>query len=161
MGKQPGYSSFDLTAGVGRDRWSVELFIENAFDKRGEVVRLRRLRAERVHADQRAVDQAAHHRPSVRAEVLAIPGSGEHIGQRLLRPVGALARKSWPRKAATVAAICAWMTVGAALRSPSAFVSGPITAIQMFSEPFCSSPCSFHSVSPPPRPWSVVMMKVV
>ncbi len=39
LGKQPGYVSVDLTAGVGRDRWSLELFIENALDKRGQVVR--------------------------------------------------------------------------------------------------------------------------
>ena len=37
-------------------------------------------------------------------------------------------------------------------RSPSAGVSGPMTAIQMFSEPFSSTPCSFHSLSPLPRP---------
>lgn len=39
LGRQPSYSTFDFAAGVGRDKWNVELTVENAFDKRGEVVR--------------------------------------------------------------------------------------------------------------------------
>ena len=52
----------------------------------------------------------------------------------------------------TVAAICAWATGATWVRSPSGAVSGPMTAIQIFSEPFSSTPCSFHSVRPLPRP---------
>ena len=39
VGKQPGYSSFDFSAGVARSGWTAELFLENAFDKRGELSR--------------------------------------------------------------------------------------------------------------------------
>ncbi len=36
LGKQPAYSSFDFTGGVEHGHWSAELYIDNAFDKRGE-----------------------------------------------------------------------------------------------------------------------------
>ena len=35
-GNQPGYATFDLSAGVKRGNWSAELFVENAFDRRAE-----------------------------------------------------------------------------------------------------------------------------
>ncbi|HEY2416548.1 MAG TPA: TonB-dependent receptor [Steroidobacteraceae bacterium] len=38
-GKQPGYASFDFAAGLKRDRWQTELFVQNAFDRRGQVGR--------------------------------------------------------------------------------------------------------------------------
>jgi outer membrane receptor protein involved in Fe transport len=36
LGKQPGYSSFDFSAGLAREHWTAELYADNAFDKRGE-----------------------------------------------------------------------------------------------------------------------------
>ena len=45
-----------------------------------------------------------------------------------------------------------------AASAPSSMVNGTaafgiaLLAIQIFSEPFFSTPCSFHSVRPPPRP---------
>lgn len=39
LGNQPAYSSFDFTGGVARGNWSAELYIDNAFDKRGEASR--------------------------------------------------------------------------------------------------------------------------
>lgn len=35
----PGFVSFDFSAGIKKDGWSVDLFIQNAFDKRGELTR--------------------------------------------------------------------------------------------------------------------------
>jgi outer membrane receptor protein involved in Fe transport len=34
-----GFLSFDFSAGIKKDNWSVDLFIQNAFDKRGELTR--------------------------------------------------------------------------------------------------------------------------
>jgi outer membrane receptor protein involved in Fe transport len=39
IGKQPGYSSFDLSAGARRNDWTYEVFVQNLTDKRGEVTR--------------------------------------------------------------------------------------------------------------------------
>ena len=39
IGNQPGYASFDLAAGVKRGRWQAELFLQNAFDNRGQSIR--------------------------------------------------------------------------------------------------------------------------
>jgi len=39
VGMQPAYASIDVATGVTRDRWSVELFVDNLFDKRGEAIR--------------------------------------------------------------------------------------------------------------------------
>lgn len=39
LGTQPGYASFDFAAGVTRDKWTAEFFIENLTDKRGESLR--------------------------------------------------------------------------------------------------------------------------
>ena len=39
LGNQPAYASFDFTGGVARGNWSAELYIDNAFDKRGEASR--------------------------------------------------------------------------------------------------------------------------
>jgi len=39
IGKQPDYWTADFTAGVGRDDWNLELFLNNAFDERGNVYR--------------------------------------------------------------------------------------------------------------------------
>ncbi len=36
LGNQPAYSSVDITGGLERGNWSAELYIDNAFDKRGE-----------------------------------------------------------------------------------------------------------------------------
>jgi iron complex outermembrane recepter protein len=36
IGRLPGYASVDLAAGLARGRWQVELFVQNAFDRRGE-----------------------------------------------------------------------------------------------------------------------------
>jgi len=39
LGKQPAYSSFDFTAGLAHERWTAELYLDNAFDRRGEASR--------------------------------------------------------------------------------------------------------------------------
>ena len=36
LGKQPAYTSLDLSAGVERGKWTAELYVNNVFDKRGE-----------------------------------------------------------------------------------------------------------------------------
>jgi outer membrane receptor protein involved in Fe transport len=35
LGNSAGFVSFDFSAGVRKDKWSVDLFIQNAFDRRG------------------------------------------------------------------------------------------------------------------------------
>ena len=35
----PGFTSFDFSAGVRKDNWTFDLFLQNAFDKRGELTR--------------------------------------------------------------------------------------------------------------------------
>jgi iron complex outermembrane receptor protein len=39
LGKQPGYASFDFSAGIDTEAWSLELFVENAFDERAQEYR--------------------------------------------------------------------------------------------------------------------------
>ncbi|NWG70227.1 MAG: TonB-dependent receptor [Parvularculaceae bacterium] len=39
LGDQPGYASVDLSAGVGKDNWSLEIYADNVFDKRGDIFR--------------------------------------------------------------------------------------------------------------------------
>jgi len=39
LGNMPGYATFDFSAGVERDKTSVELFAKNAFDSRGQANR--------------------------------------------------------------------------------------------------------------------------
>ncbi len=39
IGRQKAYGVLDLTAGVDRDSWSLELFVKNAFDKRASLYR--------------------------------------------------------------------------------------------------------------------------
>jgi outer membrane receptor protein involved in Fe transport len=39
LGKMEPYAVFDFTAGVQKDNWSVEAFVQNAFDKRGSTTR--------------------------------------------------------------------------------------------------------------------------
>lgn len=39
LGDQPGYASVDLSAGVGKDNWSFEIYADNLFDKRGDIFR--------------------------------------------------------------------------------------------------------------------------
>jgi len=39
VGDMPGFSITDLSAGFGRNGWTLELFIRNAFDERAEVTR--------------------------------------------------------------------------------------------------------------------------
>jgi iron complex outermembrane receptor protein len=38
-GNQPGYASFDFAAGFAKGSWSAELYLENAFDNRGQSFR--------------------------------------------------------------------------------------------------------------------------
>jgi len=38
-GSLPGYTSVDLSIGLARDHWNVELYLDNAFDTRGELNR--------------------------------------------------------------------------------------------------------------------------
>ncbi|MBM4196714.1 MAG: TonB-dependent receptor [Gammaproteobacteria bacterium] len=39
IGSNDSYMSADFTAGLGRDSWGIELFIDNVFDERGEVTK--------------------------------------------------------------------------------------------------------------------------
>ncbi len=39
IGKQPGYGTLDLTAGIKKGQWNAEFFIENVGDRRGEITR--------------------------------------------------------------------------------------------------------------------------
>ena len=39
LGDTPGFVSFDFGAGVRKDQWSLDLFIQNAFDRRGQLTR--------------------------------------------------------------------------------------------------------------------------
>jgi len=40
VGDTPAFTTFDFSAGVSKDNWRVEAFVQNAFDKRGELGRL-------------------------------------------------------------------------------------------------------------------------
>ncbi|WP_408590781.1 TonB-dependent receptor [Novosphingobium sp.] len=37
LGDTPGFSSFDFSAGVSKANWNAEIFLQNAFDKRGQL----------------------------------------------------------------------------------------------------------------------------
>lgn len=39
LGNTKGFVSFDFSGGIKRDRWSLTLFIQNAFDKRGQLTK--------------------------------------------------------------------------------------------------------------------------
>jgi len=39
LGKLPAYTTLDLAAGLGKDSWKAELYVENVFDERGETAR--------------------------------------------------------------------------------------------------------------------------
>ncbi|MFX9231877.1 hypothetical protein ABTN86_19490, partial [Acinetobacter baumannii] len=39
LGNTKGFVSFDFSAGVSKDRWSFEAFIQNAFDRRGALTK--------------------------------------------------------------------------------------------------------------------------
>ena len=39
LGRQPGYASFDFSAGVGKGGWTAELYVDNLLDRRGEQAR--------------------------------------------------------------------------------------------------------------------------
>jgi outer membrane receptor protein involved in Fe transport len=39
LGRQEGYASFDFSAGIDTDAWSLELYVENAFDERAQQYR--------------------------------------------------------------------------------------------------------------------------
>ena len=39
LGKQSGWASFDFSAGIDSDYWSVELFVQNAFDAQAQQYR--------------------------------------------------------------------------------------------------------------------------
>ena len=39
LGTQPGYGSVDLATGVSHNTWTAELFVQNAFDNRGQAIR--------------------------------------------------------------------------------------------------------------------------
>jgi hypothetical protein len=40
VGDTPAFTTFDFSAGTAKDNWHMEAFIENAFDKRGELGKL-------------------------------------------------------------------------------------------------------------------------
>ncbi len=39
LGTQPGYGSVDFAAGVAHNSWTAELYVQNAFDNRGQAIR--------------------------------------------------------------------------------------------------------------------------
>jgi outer membrane receptor protein involved in Fe transport len=39
LGNTPGFVSFDFVAGLKKDKWTFDVFIQNAFDRRGELTR--------------------------------------------------------------------------------------------------------------------------
>ena len=39
LGNTSGFATFDFSAGVKKDNWTVDLFIQNAFDKRGQLTK--------------------------------------------------------------------------------------------------------------------------
>lgn len=39
LGNTPGFVSFDFTAGLSKDNWRVSLFLQNAFDRRGQLTK--------------------------------------------------------------------------------------------------------------------------
>ena len=39
FGNTPGFISFDFSAGIKKNNWTLDLFLNNAFDKRGELSR--------------------------------------------------------------------------------------------------------------------------
>lgn len=39
LGNTPGFVSFDFAAGLRQDKWTFDVFIQNAFDRRGELTR--------------------------------------------------------------------------------------------------------------------------
>ena len=39
LGDTPGFVSFDFSGGISKDHWSLDMFIENAFDRRGQLTR--------------------------------------------------------------------------------------------------------------------------
>jgi iron complex outermembrane recepter protein len=39
LGNTPGFVSFDFSAGIRKDNWTVDLFLNNAFDRRGQLTR--------------------------------------------------------------------------------------------------------------------------
>lgn len=39
LGNTPGFVSFDVVAGVKKDRWTFDVFMQNIFDRRGELTR--------------------------------------------------------------------------------------------------------------------------
>jgi len=39
LGDTPGFVSFDFSAGIKKDNWTIDLFIQNAFDKRGQLTK--------------------------------------------------------------------------------------------------------------------------
>jgi hypothetical protein len=67
-------------------------------------------------------------------------GRVDFVSREGAAAAGTAARKSFPRSAATVAATWLCVTGATLARSPSGGVSGPSTAIQMFSAPATSFP---------------------
>ena len=39
LGNTPGFVSFDFSGGIKKDNWTIDLFIQNAFDKRGQLTK--------------------------------------------------------------------------------------------------------------------------
>lgn len=39
LGNTPGFLSFDFGAGIRKDKWSLDAFVQNAFDRRGQLTR--------------------------------------------------------------------------------------------------------------------------
>jgi len=46
LGDLPSYTTFDASFGFGKDNWTVDLFLNNAFDERGQVSRFSQCREE-------------------------------------------------------------------------------------------------------------------
>ncbi len=71
LGQQKGYATVDLTAGIGKDNWTVELSLLNAFDERGDVYR---------YAECRVTVCAATTPNGVPGAVYVVPAKPRTIG---------------------------------------------------------------------------------
>jgi outer membrane receptor protein involved in Fe transport len=53
MGDLPAFTTFDFSTGTGMHNWKVEAYIENAFDKRGELGRINQCAADYCYSHYR------------------------------------------------------------------------------------------------------------
>ena len=88
------------------------------------------------------------------------PLSPDHVRDQR-RSLGRETPKVEPQERRDSCRRLALRRAAALVRSPRARVSGPITAIQILSEPAMLAPWLFHSSGASPRPWSVVTTIVV